>query len=378
MSAPLVIVGMSGGVDSSIAAWLLLQQGYEVQGLFMSNWDEDEDGYCTAAQDFQDARQVCEQLGIPLHKVSFAGEYRDRVFQYFLEEYRAGRTPNPDVLCNREIKFGVCFDYARRLGADWVATGHYARVQHSPAVHLLRGRDATKDQSYFLHAMPAEALARTLFPIGDMQKSEVRAKARELVLPVFDKKDSTGICFIGERPFAEFLEQYLPAQPGDIQSPEGVKLGVHRGLMYYTLGQRQGLHIGGRSDASEDAWYVAAKDLARNVLIVVQGHEHPALLRSSLRASQLTWIAGAAPASSFACTAKIRYRQPDQNCEVQVHADGNCEVSFREPQRAVTPGQYVVFYEGDVCLGGGPAAARATTKKTRGRHFFAISCRPSR
>jgi tRNA-specific 2-thiouridylase len=353
MSAPLVIVGMSGGVDSSIAAWLLLQQGYEVQGLFMSNWDEDEDGYCTAAQDFQDARQVCEQLGIPLHKVSFAGEYRDRVFQYFLEEYRAGRTPNPDVLCNREIKFGVCFDYARRLGADWVATGHYARVEHSPAVRLLRGRDATKDQSYFLHAMPAEALARTLFPIGDMQKSDVRAKARELVLPVFDKKDSTGICFIGERPFAEFLEQYLPAQPGDIQTPEGVKLGVHRGLMYYTLGQRQGLHIGGRSDATEDAWYVAGKDLARNVLIVVQGHDHPALLRSTLRASQLTWIAGAAPPSSFACTAKIRYRQPDQSCEVQVHADGNCEVSFREPQRAVTPGQYVVFYEGEVCLGGG-------------------------
>jgi tRNA-uridine 2-sulfurtransferase len=353
MSAPLVIVGMSGGVDSSVAAWLLLQQGYEVQGLFMSNWDEDEDGYCTAAQDFQDARQVCDQLGIPLHQVSFAGEYRDRVFQYFLEEYRAGRTPNPDVLCNREIKFGVCFDYARRLGADWVATGHYARVEHSPAVRLLRGRDATKDQSYFLHAMPAEALARTLFPIGDMQKSEVRAKARELVLPVFDKKDSTGICFIGERPFAEFLEHYLPAQPGDIETPDGKKLGVHRGLMYYTLGQRQGLHIGGRSDATEDAWYVASKDLNRNVLIVVQGHDHSALLRSSLRASQLTWIAGAAPTNRFACTAKIRYRQADQSCEVHVHADGTCEVSFRESQRAVTPGQYVVFYEDEVCLGGG-------------------------
>jgi tRNA-uridine 2-sulfurtransferase len=353
MSAPLVIVGMSGGVDSSVAAWLLLQQGYEVQGLFMSNWEEDEDGYCTAAQDFQDARQVCEQLGIPLHQVSFAGEYRDRVFQYFLEEYRAGRTPNPDVLCNREIKFGVCFDYARRLGADWVATGHYARVEHSPAERLLRGRDATKDQSYFLHAMPAEALARTLFPIGDMQKSEVRAKARELVLPVFDKKDSTGICFIGERPFAEFLEHYLPAQPGDIETPDGKKLGVHRGLMYYTLGQRQGLHIGGRSDATEDAWYVAGKDLARNVLIVVQGHDHPALLRSSLRASQLTWIADAAPATTFNCTAKVRYRQPDQSCEVHVHADGTCEVSFRESQRAVTPGQYVVFYQDEVCLGGG-------------------------
>jgi tRNA-uridine 2-sulfurtransferase len=353
MARPLVIVGMSGGVDSSIAAWLLLQQGYEVQGLFMSNWDEDEDGYCTSAQDFQDARQVCEQLGIPLHKVSFAGEYRDRVFQYFLDEYRAGRTPNPDVLCNREIKFGVCFDYARRLGADWVATGHYARVEPAPAVRLLRARDASKDQSYFLHAMPAQALARALFPIGEMQKSEVRAKARELALPVFDKKDSTGICFIGERPFAEFLERYLPAQPGVIQSTEGVKLGQHRGLMYYTLGQRQGLQIGGRSDATEEAWYVAGKDLARNVLIVVQGHDHPALLRDTLQASQLAWIAGAPPADKFTCTAKIRYRQADQPCDVLMRADGSCEVRFHVAQRAVTPGQYVVFYQDDACLGGG-------------------------
>lgn len=249
MAAPLVIVGMSGGVDSSVAAWRLQQEGCEVQGLFMSNWDEDEDGYCTAAQDFQDARQVCEQLQIPLHRVSFAGEYRERVFRYFLDEYRAGRTPNPDVLCNREIKFGVCFDYARRLGAEWVATGHYARVEHRPDVRLLRGVDPNKDQSYFLHAMPAEALSKTLFPIGSMEKSEVRAIARRLTLPVFDKKDSTGICFIGERPFAEFLERYLPAQPGAIESIDGKRLGSHRGLMYYTLGQRQGLQIGGRSDA---------------------------------------------------------------------------------------------------------------------------------
>jgi tRNA-specific 2-thiouridylase len=355
-TSPLVIVGMSGGVDSSVAAWLLLQQGYDVQGLFMSNWDEDEDGYCTAAEDFQDARSVCEQLRIPLHKVSFAGEYRERVFRYFLEEYRAGRTPNPDVLCNREIKFGVCFDYARRLGAEWVATGHYARVEHGAAgagPRLLRGIDASKDQSYFLHAMPSQALARTLFPIGSMQKSDVRRRARELTLPVFDKKDSTGICFIGERPFAEFLGQYLPAQPGDIETAEGRKVGEHRGLMYYTLGQRQGLRIGGRTDASEEAWYVASKDLRRNVLVVVQGHDHPALFSRVLAASQLTWVAGDAPAAHFRCTAKVRYRQPDQECAVRVLATGHCEVEFEVPQRAVTPGQYVVFYRGEECLGGG-------------------------
>jgi tRNA-specific 2-thiouridylase len=349
---------MSGGVDSSVAAWLLLQQGYEVQGLFMSNWDEDEDGYCTAAEDYQDARRVCEQLGIALHKVSFAGEYRERVFAYFLEEYRAGRTPNPDVLCNREIKFGVCFDYARRLGADWVATGHYARVEHGERARLLRGVDAGKDQSYFLHAMPADALARTLFPIGGLRKEEVRRRARELMLPVFDKKDSTGICFIGERPFAQFLSQFLPAQPGDIEDSAGRRLGQHGGLMYYTLGQRQGLRIGGRRDSSESPWYVADKDLERNVLVVVQGHDHPALLCSTLAASQLTWVAGAAPAAAFQCTAKVRYRQPDQACEVRALPDGRCEVRFEVAQRAVTPGQYVVFYAGEQCLGGGVIEAR--------------------
>jgi tRNA-specific 2-thiouridylase len=352
----LVIVGMSGGVDSSVTAWLLQQQGYDVQGLFMSNWDEDEDGYCTAAEDYQDARHVCEQLRIPLHKVSFAGEYRERVFSYFLEEYRSGRTPNPDVLCNREIKFGVCYDYARRLGADWVATGHYARVEHNASqtrAKLLRGLDSNKDQSYFLHAMPGDALARTLFPIGGLQKSEVRRMARDLTLPVFDKKDSTGICFIGERPFAQFLETYLPAQPGDIETLEGRRIGRHRGLMYYTLGQRQGLGIGGRHDAGEEPWYVADKDLARNVLLVVQGHDHPALLRSKAWASQLAWVAGEAPAASFECTAKVRYRQVDQPCRAEVFADGHCEVEFASPQRAVTPGQYVVFYQGNDCLGGG-------------------------
>jgi len=356
MSSTPVIVGMSGGVDSSVAAWLLQQQGYDVQGLFMSNWDEDEDGYCTAAEDFQDARSVCERLGVPLHKVSFAGEYRERVFAYFLEEYRAGRTPNPDVLCNREIKFGVCFDYARRLGAEWVATGHYARVEHAvdgASPRLLRGLDTGKDQSYFLHAMPSQALARTLFPIGSLQKADVRRMARELALPVFDKKDSTGICFIGERPFAEFLARYLPAQPGEIETADGRKVGEHRGLMYYTLGQRQGLRIGGRNDATEDAWYVADKDLQRNVLVVVQGHDQPALLRSELSASQLSWVAGAPPAAEFECTSKVRYRQADQECQVRVLAAGRCAVEYADPQRAVTPGQYVVFYRGEECLGGG-------------------------
>jgi len=344
---------MSGGVDSSVAAWRLLQEGYDVQGLFMSNWDEDEDGYCTAAQDYQDARRVAQQLGIELHKVSFAGEYRERVFAYFLDEYRAGRTPNPDVLCNREIKFGVCFDYARRLGAEYVATGHYARVVHEPNVRLLKGVDPQKDQSYFLHAMPARALARTLFPIGGMHKDEVRRIARDLALPVFDKKDSTGICFIGERPFAEFLSRYLPAQPGRIESLDGTVLGEHRGLMYYTLGQRQGIGIGGRQGASEQPWYVAKKDISRNALIVVQGHDHPALFATRMHVGQLSWVAGAAPQAQFRCKAKVRYRQADQDCTVTLGTAGDASVRFDEPQRAVTPGQYAVFYSDDECLGGG-------------------------
>lgn len=369
MSSPLVIVGMSGGVDSSIAAWLLLQQGYEVQGLFMSNWDEDEDGYCTAAQDFQDARTVCEQLGIPLHKVSFAGAYRERVFSYFLAEYRAGRTPNPDVLCNREIKFGVCFDYARRLGAEWVATGHYARVMHEPRPRLLKGVDAAKDQSYFLHAMPASALARTLFPIGDRCKEEIRQIARDLTLPVFDKKDSTGICFIGERPFAQFLSQYLPAQPGEIETLDGRHIGRHQGLMYYTLGQRQGLHIGGKAGAAEAPWYVCGKDLDRNVLLVVQGHDDPALLSGELEAEQLEWIAGRAPGDRFRCNAKVRYRQTDQSCSVEVLSDGRAHIRFDTPQRAVTPGQYIVFYMDDECLGGGVIAKTAEAHTSRSPSF---------
>jgi tRNA-specific 2-thiouridylase len=355
--APLVIVGMSGGVDSSVAAYLLIQQGYRVEGLFMSNWEEDEDGYCTTAQDYQDARQVCAQLGIALHKVSFAKEYRDRVFAHFLSEYRAGRTPNPDVLCNREIKFGVCFKHAMRLGADWVATGHYARVQREAINHasarLLKGLDPGKDQSYFLHAMPTTALAKTLFPVGELHKDEVRRIAKQLALPTHDKKDSTGICFIGERPFAEFLAKYLPAQPGEIRSIDGAVLGKHQGLMYYTLGQRQGLGIGGQANRAEDAWYVASKDLSSNELIVVQGHDHPAMQQIALDAVELSWIAGVPPAMRFTCAAQARYRQADQQCTVIIGDNNTARVEFDSIQRAATPGQYVVFYDGETCLGGG-------------------------
>jgi tRNA-specific 2-thiouridylase len=353
MPAP-VIVGMSGGVDSAVAALLLKDAGRDVQGLFMSNWEEDEDGYCTAAADFQDARRVCTEIGIPLHRVSFAREYRDRVFAHFLAEYSAGRTPNPDVLCNREIKFGVCFDYARRLGAGQFATGHYARTgrRADGAVTLLRARDAAKDQSYFLHAVGQPQLERTLFPLGELSKPEVRAIARERGLPVFDKRDSTGICFIGERPFARFLESYLPARPGRIETPTGEVLGEHRGLMFYTLGQRAGLGLGGRKGAAEAPWYVAAKDLERNVLLVVQGHDHPLLMSTGLACEPATWIAGDPPAGEFSCTAKFRYRQRDVPCRVGASRDGGLEVTFDGRQRAVTPGQYAVFYQGEECLGG--------------------------
>jgi len=349
-----VIVGMSGGVDSAVAALLLKDAGHEVQGLFMSNWEEDEDGYCTAAADFQDARSVCAEIGIPLHRVSFAREYRDRVFAHFLAEYSAGRTPNPDVLCNREIKFGVCFDYARRLGAGRFATGHYARIGRDRGGQptLLRARDRAKDQSYFLHAVGRQQLQCTLFPLGELAKPEVRNIARERGLPVFDKRDSTGICFIGERPFARFLESYLPAQPGRIEDPTGGSLGEHRGLMFYTLGQRAGLGLGGRRGAADAPWYVAAKDLARNVLIAVQGHDHPLLMSTGLVGHSTTWIAGAPPSAEFSCTAQFRYRQRDVPCRVASLPDGGVDVAFGSPQRAVTPGQYAVFYRADECLGG--------------------------
>ncbi|MEQ1581791.1 MAG: tRNA 2-thiouridine(34) synthase MnmA [Steroidobacteraceae bacterium] len=353
-SSKLVIVSMSGGVDSSVAAARLLEQGYRVEGLYMSNWEEDEDGYCTSAADYQDALKVSRQLGIPLHKTSFAAEYRQRVFQHFLDEYAAGRTPNPDVLCNREIKFGACFEHAMRLGADCVATGHYARVAHDEhGPRLLKSLDLAKDQSYFLHAVPASALAKTLFPVGDLNKDEVRRIAQSLALPVHDKKDSTGICFIGERPFAEFLAGYLPGQPGDIETVDGKRLGTHRGLMFYTLGQRQGLLIGGQRGATTDPWYVAAKDLKRNVLVVTQGRDHPALLSQSLAAAEMSWIGGHPPAARFRSQAKTRYRQPDQGAVVEMTGTDTCAVTFDMPQRAVTPGQYVVLYSGDTCLGGG-------------------------
>jgi tRNA-specific 2-thiouridylase len=364
-----IIVGMSGGVDSAVAALLLKDAGHEVQGLFMSNWEEDEDGYCTAAADFQDARRVCAGIGIPLHRVSFAREYRDRVFAHFLAEYAAGRTPNPDVLCNREIKFGVCFDYALRLGASTFSTGHYARIAQvadGPA-RLLQARDTAKDQSYFLHAVGQERLARSLFPVGDLDKAEVRQIARARGLPVFDKRDSTGICFIGERPFRKFLETYLPAQPGPIESVEGEQLGEHRGLMFHTLGQRAGLGLGGRRGASGAPWYVGAKDLARNALIVVQGHDHPLLMSVGLSTEPVSWVTGRPPAAAFSCSARFRYRQRDVPCRVRLGADGRAQVTYEDPQRAVTPGQYAVFYRDEECLGGAAIAGVVAAPASQSR-----------
>lgn len=348
-----VILGLSGGVDSAVAAILLQNAGADVHALHMTNW-EDEDGYCTAADDLQDSRNICERLGIPLHHVNFSKQYRDQVFRYFLDEYKAGRTPNPDVLCNREIKFGVFRDYAKRLGGDLLATGHYAQsgiVDGHGA--LFKGADPGKDQSYFLHAVSAEALAETVFPLGDIQKAEVRKIARDAGLTVHDKKDSTGICFIGERPFREFLAAYLPANPGPMRTPGGEVIGEHQGLMFYTLGQRQGLGIGGRNDRSEEPWYVVGKDLDSNTLIVAQG-EHEMLFSDWLIATDTSWI-GAAPdglAEGLRCHAKIRYRQADQACVVKDLDDNRVEVRFDARQKAVAPGQFVVFYDEEQCLGG--------------------------
>ena len=348
-----IILGLSGGVDSAVAAVLLKDAGARVQALHMTNW-QDDDGYCTAAEDLQDARRICEQLDIPLHHVNFSRQYRDRVFQYFLDEYAAGRTPNPDVLCNREIKFGVFRDYARRLGGELLATGHYARTAtFEGTAALLKGADPDKDQSYFLHAVSAEALADTVFPLGDLTKAEVRRIARERGLQVHAKKDSTGICFIGERPFRDFLSTYLPANPGPMITPDGRQIGEHAGLMYYTLGQRQGLGIGGRQDSEDAPWYVVAKDVASNTLTVAQG-ESPLLFSSGLLAVEASWI-GPAPAgleAGLRCGAKVRYRQADQGCTVTAVPDGSLEVMFDDEQRAVAPGQFVVFYDGDICLGG--------------------------
>lgn len=355
MSRPRVIVGLSGGVDSSVAAWILLRMGYRVEGLFMKNWeDDDEDGQCAAAEDLADARRVCEALGIPLHKVSFAREYRERVFRHFLAEYAAGRTPNPDVLCNREIKFGAFLEHARRLGADWVATGHYARIETGRGgLRLLKGADPAKDQSYFLHAVTARRLERVLFPVGALAKEEVRALARAAGLPTHAKRDSTGICFIGERPFREFLSRYLPATPGEIRTLDGRVVGRHQGVAFYTLGQREGLGIGGLTGTEGRPWYVVDKDPGANVLYVAQGHDHPRLLSSTLVAGDLSWVAGSPPPMPWRGHAKVRHRQPDVPCTVEALPGGRCRVVFDTPQRAVTSGQYVVLYEGERCLGGG-------------------------
>ena len=350
-----VIIGMSGGVDSSVAALLLKEQGYVVEGLFMKNWNED-DGteYCTAAKDLLDAAAVCQKLGIHLHTANFAGAYWDNVFQHFLKEYQAGRTPNPDILCNREIKFKVFLEYADQLGADYIATGHYTQTQTQDGhTQLVKGLDPNKDQSYFLHAVGEAEFARTLFPIGHIEKPEVRKIAEQHDLVTHNKKDSTGICFIGERRFKDFLQTYLPAQPGDIIDEHGKVMGQHQGLMYHTIGQRQGLGIGGVAGAKEDAWYVAGKNLQDNTLLVVQGGNHPLLFSPALIAEQLHWINGEAPPEGFECNAKVRYRQADQACQIHHLADGNLEVHFNDPQRAITPGQSVVFYQGNICLGGG-------------------------
>ena len=350
-----VIVGMSGGVDSSVSALLLMQQGYQVEGLFMKNWDED-DGteYCTAKEDLADAQAVCDKLGIHLHTANFAAEYWDNVFEHFLEEYKAGRTPNPDILCNREIKFKAFLEYAVELGADFIATGHYVRRgDRDGKTRLLKGLDNNKDQSYFLHQVGQVEIEKTLFPVGELEKPAVRKLAEEHDLVTHNKKDSTGICFIGERRFSDFLKQYLPAQPGKIETPNGDVIGEHAGLMYYTIGQRQGLQIGGLKDYPEEPWFVGAKDLDRNVLIAVQGKQNDLLFTDWLTADELFWINGEEPQLPYQCTAKVRYRQSDQDCIIERHGESGYRIVFNEPQRAITPGQSVVIYQDDICLGGG-------------------------
>lgn len=347
-----VIVGLSGGVDSAVAALLLRDAGYEVQGLFMQNWDA-ADAYCTSAQDYQDARQVAGELGIVLHRVNFAHEYRAQVFEYTLAQYRAGRTPNPDVLCNRQIKFGLCQRYAQRLGAQLFATGHYARrLDAADGPALYQAGDAAKDQTYFLHGVQRESLARVLFPLGDLTKQEVRERARHAGLAVHDKPDSTGLCFIGERPFAQFLSGFIEPRPGPIKSLDGRVLGQHRGLAFYTLGQRAGLAIGGARGCAEEPWYVALKDQTSNSLMVLQRHEQHRLDASALTTARLNWLSE--PRSgTFAVTVKLRHRQPEQSANIEVLGDGTACIDFEQPQRAATPGQFAVIYEHGRCLGGG-------------------------
>lgn len=353
-SEPPVIVGLSGGVDSSVTALLLQRTGRQVAGLFMKNWEEeDAAGVCPAEQDAEDARQVAALLGIPFHTRNFAAEYWDGVFEHFLAELAAGRTPNPDILCNREIKFRTFVEHAEDLGYERIATGHYARLRRIDGrAELLRGVDPGKDQSYFLHALDQAQLARAEFPIGHLHKAEVRRLAAEAGLPTQAKRDSTGICFIGEKHFPEFIARYVQPDPGPIISVEGERLGEHQGVAYHTIGQRGGLGIGGRKGGSGEPWYVVGKSVGERTLYVAQG-EHPALYGRHLRTSVVHWIAGAAPGAAFRCTAKIRYRQSDQACHVQMLDRGSAEVRFDEPQRAITPGQSVVFYAAEVCLGGG-------------------------
>jgi tRNA-specific 2-thiouridylase len=361
MTKKKVVIGMSGGVDSSVSAWLLKEQGYEVVGLFMKNWEDDDDSeYCSTRQDWIDAASVADVVGVDIEAVNFAAEYKDRVFAEFLREYQAGRTPNPDVLCNAEIKFKAFLDHAMHLGADLIATGHYARVRHNTATgrhELLKAVDHTKDQSYFLHRLNQAQLSKTLFPLGEIPKTEVRKIAEKLKLPNAAKKDSTGICFIGERPFREFLNRYLSYKSGPIKTPDGKVVGEHVGLSFYTLGQRKGIGIGGvksyqNADGSSDAWYVARKDVENNTLWVVQGHDHPWLLSDALHAGQASWVAGSAPEAGR-ISAKTRYRQADVACDVAAKGDSEFALKFVDAQWAVTPGQSAVLYDGDVCLGGG-------------------------
>ncbi len=350
-----IVVGMSGGVDSSVAALLLQQQNFSVRGVFMKNWEgDDRDGYCNAEKDLEDARQVCGKLGIDLQGVNFSDQYWERVFEYFLTEYRAGRTPNPDILCNKEIKFKAFLDYALSLGADAIATGHYARIDCMDGRYrLLKGRDHNKDQSYFLYTLGQAQLAKSLFPIGELEKPVVRQMAEKYQLITFNKKDSTGICFIGERDFKAFLQRYIPAQPGEIVTSDDEYIGKHDGLMYYTLGQRQGLGIGGIRGHEGATWYVADKDMDNNRLIVVDQHDHPLLYNTELNASDLSWTAGTPPQIPCICSAKTRYRQTDAACTISVIDELTCKVTFKQPQWAVTPGQSIVFYQGEECLGGG-------------------------